>query len=86
MLSVPLSDAAHAQFDAKAKIYVLQAQNQLTSVPLLHKRDMTKEIKLPSALSLYDENCGAMEAHLATVGVDYVRFTHTTEEQSTCCA
>jgi hypothetical protein len=81
--AVPTAHASGTHFDAEAKDCVLQARNQLTSVPLLRKRDLTKEMKIPSALSLYDDNRSAMEAHLAGVGIDYVRFSHTTEDQST---
>ena len=83
-LAVSTADASGTHFDAEAKDCVLQARNQLTSVPLLRKRDTTKEMKIPSALSLYDDNRSAMEAHLAGVGIDYIRFSHTTEDQSTC--
>jgi hypothetical protein len=70
------------QFDVEAKDCALQAQNRLASIPLLCKRDITKEIKIPSALSLCGENCCTMEAHLAAVGIDNFYFSHTTEEQS----
>jgi hypothetical protein len=70
---VPKSDASKLSEVAQARI---------STVPLLRRRNQTKETKIPSHLKLSSDSRAALEAHLELIGIDYHHFSHTVLDQS----